>query len=130
MFDRFSAGNAVLAEQLIKLAGHGHREYKRQGGHESARTWNSGFYQGAINTLDERLKKSVDDFSQGQGYAIVLANKTQLTAAVGRVFPHTSKSRSSYKMGDGYFSGKQAGHKVTMGRSKPLSSGRPALNGR
>jgi hypothetical protein len=119
-----------LAEQLIKLAGPGHKEYKRQGGHEAARTWNAGFYVGAINTLNERLKKPLEEFSQGQGHAIVKVNSTALAQAVGRVFPHTRKSRSNTRMGDGFFSGQQAGHRVTLGQARPLSSGRQALSGR
>ncbi len=119
-----------LAEQIIRLAGPGHKEYKRQGGHESARTWNTGFYHGAINTLSQRLKKPLEEFSQGQGTAIVLANKALLDAAVHRVYPHTKTSRvSTSRIGDGYFSGTQAGGKVTLGRSRPLASGRLAIKG-
>jgi hypothetical protein len=119
-----------LAEQVIKIAGPGYKEYKRQGGDEAARTWNAGFYVGAINTLGERLRKPLEEFSQGQGHAIVKVNNTALTQAVRRVFPHTQKARGTTRMGDGFFSGRQAGHNVTLGQARPISSGRPALSGR
>jgi hypothetical protein len=119
-----------LADQLIKMAGPGHKKYKRQGGQEAARTWNAGFYVGAINTLAERLRKPLEEFSQGQGHAVVLVNNAALAQAVGRVFPNTRTSRSNVRLGDGFFSGQQAGHKVTLGQARPLSSGRQALSGR
>jgi hypothetical protein len=119
-----------LAEQLIRLAGPGYREYKHQGGFEAARTWNSGFYHGAITTLKERLKKPLEEFSQGPGHALVLTNAALVDAGVKRIYPHTSKSQGSYRMGDGYFSGKTAGNNVTIGRARPLSGARPALAGR
>ena len=119
-----------IAEQLIRLAGTGHREYKRQGGYESARTWNNGFYQGAINTLGSRLERPMEEFRQGAGQALVHVHTTALSDAVRKVYPHTSKSsRRSVRMGDGYFSGKAAGNRVTLGKAASLSSGRAALKG-
>jgi len=119
-----------IAEQLIRLSGPAHKAYKREGGHEATRTFNTGFFRGAIVTLNTRLRKPLEEFTQGVGSALVLVNTNALSVAVGKIFPHTGKTRGKVRMGDGFFSGTQAGHNVTLGRARSISVGRQALSGR
>ena len=120
-----------IAEQLIRLAGPAYTSYKREGGHEATRTFNTGFYRGATATIGTRLRKPLEEFTQGAGSALVLVNNSALSEAVKKIFPHTGRSRGSrIRMGDGFFSGRQAGDNVTLGRSRSMSAGRQALTGR
>jgi|TARA_R100000306_G_scaffold62304_1_gene68358 hypothetical protein len=119
-----------IAEQLIRLSVPAYTSYKREGGHEATRTFNTGFYRGATDTLSTRLRKPLEEFTQGAGSALVLINTNALATAVKKIFPRTSTSRGRVRMGDGFFSGRQAGHNVTLGRTRSMSAGRQALTGR
>ena len=119
-----------IAEQLIRLAGPAYTSYKREGGHEATRTFNAGFYRGATATIGTRLRKPLEEFTQGAGSALVLINTNALATAVKKIFPNTSRSSGRVRIGDGFFSGRQAGHNVTLGRSRSMSAGRQALTGR
>lgn len=104
-----------LVPELERIAMKGWMEYKREGtGHERVDTWKGGFYMGATKTIGERLRKSFQDFASGPGHAIVLYNTQLVKDAVRRVFPYTSKSRSSFKSRDGFTSGRMAGNSIHL----------------
>jgi len=116
-----------VGDQLQKMAPAAFRMYKADGGRETARTFNAGFFQGACRTIDDRLEKPLEDFKAGSGRSVVLASDTSLKDAVGRVFPHTRTSRSTTRMGDGYVRGKAAGNNVRFGQAAQLGGRRRAL---
>ena len=116
-----------VTEQLVKMARDELKAYKEKGGYEASRTFNAGFFHGAIKTIGDRLRKPMDTFRASTGQALVLANDAKLKVAIGHVFPHTVKSRSSYRVGDGYYHGKEAGNSVKFGRTASLQGAPKAL---
>lgn len=89
--------------------------YKNDGtGREHCRTWKTGFFLGAIHTINERLKENLDTFATGPGSAIVPYNKGLVSDAVKRVFPHLTTIRRSTRSYDGYNTGKMAGNNVRL----------------
>jgi Protein of unknown function (DUF2786) len=108
--------------QLETMAINGWLAYKTHG-YEPCRTFKTGFYNGAIHTIKERLQKPLDDFTYGNGKAIVLYNDKAVTMAVSKIFPrlgHTSYGRtSSY---DGVSAGRTAGQNVTLTPQRKLTN--------
>jgi len=108
--------------QLETMAANGLKTYKNGGGYENGRTFKNGFYYGAIRTIKERLEKPLQDFTNGNGKAIVLYNDKALSSAVNKIFPrlghtHLGSTRSS----DGISAGRQAGHNITLTPQRKLS---------
>jgi hypothetical protein len=110
-----------VVPQLETMAINGWLEYKTHG-YDSCRTFKNGFYLGAIRTIRDRLDKPLQDFTNGNGKAIVLYNSKAVSEAVHRVFERLGHSHmgssSSY---DGINAGRQAGHNVTLTPQRKLT---------
>jgi len=113
-----------ILEQLPTMANKAFKDYE---GYESRRVFNNGFYNGAIGTISNRLRKPMADFRAGSGRELVLASDALVKAAVHKIFPQLRNSPGRKSTGDGYYHGQQAGHNVQFGRTQSLSPGRRAL---
>jgi Protein of unknown function (DUF2786) len=91
-------------------------------GYDSCRTFKNGFYMGAIHTIKERLQKPLDDFTNGNGRAIVIYNDKALSTAVNKVFGRVTTTHfGSTRSYDGSNAGKAAGHNVTLTPQRKLT---------
>jgi hypothetical protein len=117
-----------VGNQLEEMATRGLIEYKRQNGHDHGRTWKSSFYYGAVATINARLSKPIEEFSRGSGRELVLVNNGNLKDAVGRIYSRLGHTKRTVRYGDGYRSGSQAGHNVSLARAAGLNGGPRALN--
>ena len=116
-----------ITEQLEQMSERSLRAYKREGGREHGRSYKASWHMGANETIRDRLAKPLEEFSNGTGYALVLANKTQLESAVHRVFPRLKTTHRRVSMGAGYGNGRQDGHSVNFSRPSALSNGAKML---
>ena len=87
------------------------------------------FYFGAINIINDRLKKPYQEFTGTPGgNALVVYNDRALQVAARQMFPNLSAGhRRSINRGDGYYSGQDAGRNASF--SKPGSIGSPRALG-
>ena len=109
--------------QLVFMANREYRAYKNDEGTERGQTWKLGFYQGATETIRERLAKPLETFTYGTGKDLVLRNDTSLTEAVKKVFPSLTRSTSyAARSYDGRSAGKAAGRGMTLTPAKRLGS--------
>jgi len=109
--------------QMIPMALKGYTDYKNQGGYESKRSWNTGFYYGVIETIKTRVTPAYQTFANGDGKSLVLYNDKALSTAVHKVFPYTT--HSSRRVGGGYdgrIAGRIAGKNISFKESRKLSN--------
>jgi hypothetical protein len=104
------------------------KAYRNQGGIEHGRSWKTGYFNGAITAINNRLKKPMDDFKTGTGHSIVIYNDKAVSDAIHRVYPRLGHSTSrSYGGYAGREAGMRAGNGINLTPSRKLSSGSLAL---
>ena len=89
-----------------------------------------GFFQGAAQIINDRLKGPMEEFSYGTGRDLVLLNDRALQIAVKQEFPFLSKSRMTTGGSEGQAAGRQAGREVKFGRTGALGGPRSLGSGR
>ena len=113
-----------IIPQLTWLATKGYREYKNDDGTERGQTWKASFYMGAIIAIKNRLAKPIEDFAQGAGHALVIANKAMLSTAIHKIYPHLTKGRGFSTRGrDGAAAGSAAGNGMQLTPQRRLNNG-------
>lgn len=111
-----------LSPELERIALRAWTAYKRDGtGMESARSWKHGFFMGAIKEINDKLKESMQEFTAGPGRAIVPYNDALVRDAVKRVFPYTTKSRTTTRSYDGMAAGRAAGASINLRPQRKLT---------
>jgi hypothetical protein len=125
-YDNVRAVMEMYQWLTIQLESQGLRDfksYRNNGGTENGRTWKTGFFQGAITAINDRLKRPMADFANGNGHAIVIYNDKAVGEAIKRVFPHTTSSytRAVYSSGREY--GIRAGNGISLTPTRNLHSG-------
>lgn len=111
-----------LTPELERIAMRSWNNYKRDGtGREGARTWKRGFFMGAINSIGDKLKESLQQFEAGPGSAIIPYNANLVKDAVKRIFPRLSTSRSSIRSYDGMAAGRVAGRNINIKPQRKLT---------
>lgn len=117
-----------ITPELERIALTAWREYKANGGYESARTWKQSFFMGASNTINKRLAESLNTFSQYAGRELVIYNKDAVSTAVRKIFPCLGHASSRYSGSSaGYSAGQRAGSNLHLRPQHKLSTGRLAL---
>ncbi len=108
--------------QLEWLANKGFRAYKNDEGTERGQTWKASFYYGATIAIGNRLTKPLEDFTQGPGHALVIANTALVKEAIKRVFPHLTSGRRVLHTGSsGMAAGHQAGSNMHLTPQRKLT---------
>ncbi len=109
--------------QLVFMANRDFRAYKNDEGTERGQTWKLGYYQGAIQSIENRLAPPMQAFSYGSGHDLVIHNAASLTTAVRKVFPSLKTSYShAANSRDGRSAGREAGQGMTLSPTKRLAS--------
>jgi len=106
---------------LVFMANRDFRAYKNDEGSERGQTWKANYYAAATRAINERLKKPIEQFSQGAGTALVVRNTTEVNIAVKKVFPHLKTNYTRAGGGDGGAAGYRTGQGMTLTPSKGLS---------
>lgn len=114
--------------QLIPMAIKARKDYVEQGGTEHGRTFNTGFYNGAVHTISERLSAGFKEFKQTTGRELVVYNDKALQLSVSKIYPRLSHSYGrSIRSSEGIIAGKIAGSNIQFGQSRKIGS-RLSLN--
>lgn len=100
--------------QLEQMALRDFTTYRNQGGQTQGKSWKVSYFYGAINSINKRLSKPFQEFSQGTGTAIIIYNDKAVSEAVNRVFPKLVQSSYRYHNNDGSSYGRKAGENVSL----------------
>ncbi len=114
-----------VKEQLESISLRKFTAYKTSGGKEHGKTWKTSFFYGATNVINSRLQKPIEEFSNGSGYSIVLANDNAIQTVVHSVFPSIRQgvNRKINLSNSGYSAGKEAGVNIKFARTGTLPGG-------
>ena len=120
---------AWLAPELERIAMKSWQAYRDDGtGRESVKTWKKGFFMGATRSIGEKLRESMEKFTEGPGKALVPYNTGLVKDAVGRIYPNLRRSTISNRSADGSAAGRAAGRNIHLRPQRKLT-GTLALKG-
>lgn len=102
--------------QLEQLASSGFARYIRHGGQAHARSWKTSFYQGALQTIRQRLQaeRTALEASSNNCRALLVVKETDLKEAMERFHPKVRRRAVPRRITalDGLSAGCEAGHQV------------------
>ena len=112
-----------ITTQLVWMANKEYRDYKNDEGTERGQTWKLGYYQGAIDAIQDRLTPPMEAFSYGTGKDLVIRNDAAVSFAIKQVFPRlkTSYGRQANSR-DGRSSGKAAASNMNLTPTRQLGT--------
>jgi Protein of unknown function (DUF2786) len=98
--------------------------YRDNGSYQNAQSWMDSFYMGAVETIWRRLeaqKRAMATDSQACR-ALVVVKDQELQEALHRFYPRLRPGTRKQVQGtDGYFSGREAGKRVTLNKALSTS---------